>query len=192
MGKYFKAATNVVGLPTKMVFIDKSGQGHLLPTLTPKKHTIASHYGHPAIVLNNKRGNLVKVVQKGEYTSNYLEDKVKKTRVRKTAADKEKAIADKEAKRAAREQKKAEREALKAEKQANKAAAKEAKKAEREAKKAEARLGKMAQLDPVKVYNQRKKKVNKKIAATAMADDMFNSLLATALPKPKRGRPKKK
>ena len=68
MSKYFKAATNKLGVPKKMVFVDKKGETHLLPTLTEKKH-LATHYGQTAIITdyNPKNGNLIKV-SKGEYT----------------------------------------------------------------------------------------------------------------------------
>ncbi len=73
---YFQAGTNIVGLPKKMVFIDKSGDPHLFDSLTPKHH-IASHYGTSAIerAYNTTPGNLLKIT-KGTYT-NY-KDKVKK------------------------------------------------------------------------------------------------------------------
>ena len=76
MVRYFQAGTNIVGLPKQMVFLDKKGTSHLLPSLTPKHH-IASHYGHSAIetAYNNKAGNLLKIT-KGTYT-NY-KTKVKK------------------------------------------------------------------------------------------------------------------
>lgn len=76
MPKYFKAGTNIVGLPQKMVFIDKSGGAHLYPSLTPKHH-LATHYGVSAIetAYNTKPGNLLKITR-GQY-ENY-KDKVKK------------------------------------------------------------------------------------------------------------------
>ena len=72
---YFKAGTNIVGVPKEMVFYDKKEHPHLLNTLTPKHH-LASHYGTSAIELTTKRGNLVKTISKGEYV-NY-QKKVKK------------------------------------------------------------------------------------------------------------------
>lgn len=68
MVRYYKAGTNIVGLPKEMVFIDKSNNPHLFPSLTPKKH-IAIHYGHSAIetAYNPRGGNLLKIT-KGEYT----------------------------------------------------------------------------------------------------------------------------
>ena len=63
---YFKAGTNIVGVPKEMVFIDKKNQPHLLNTLTPKNH-LATHYGTSAVGLTTKRGNLVRTVSKGEY-----------------------------------------------------------------------------------------------------------------------------
>ena len=167
MPKYFKASTNVVGIPNKMVFVDKSGQGHLLPTLTPKKHTIASHYGVPAVLVDNKRGNLVKVIQKGEYTTDYIEEKIKKARVRKTAAEREQMKAEKEAKRAERERKKAEKEQKKAERDAKKAE-KIAKKAEKDSKKAE-KLKKQ--------YKKNKPNLSNKLAASGMADSMLGEFV---------------
>ncbi len=57
MVRYFQAGTNTVGLPQKMVFVDKSGTPHLYPSFTPKHH-IASHYGTSAIETNcTKEGN---------------------------------------------------------------------------------------------------------------------------------------
>lgn len=72
---YFKAGTNIVGVPKEMVFYDKKDQPHLLNTLTPKHH-LASHYGTSAIELTTKKGNLIKTVTKGEYVD--LKKKVKK------------------------------------------------------------------------------------------------------------------
>ena len=91
MPKYFKAATNIVGVPQKMVFVDKQGEPHLLPSLTPKKH-IASNYGQSAILTdyNTKPGNLIKV-SKGEYT-NYNE-KIKNLKKAKLIKDEKKAAA---------------------------------------------------------------------------------------------------
>jgi hypothetical protein len=91
MPKYFKAATNIVGVPQKMVFVDKQGEPHLLPSLTPKKH-IASNYGQSAILTdyNTKPGNLIKV-SKGEYT-NYNE-KIKNLKKEKLIKDEKKAAA---------------------------------------------------------------------------------------------------
>ena len=83
MPKYFKAATNKLGVPKKMVFVDKKGETHLLPTLTEKKH-LATHYGQTAIITdyNPKNGNLIKV-SKGEYT----DFKEKKKKQEKAAKD---------------------------------------------------------------------------------------------------------
>ena len=68
MVKYFQAGTNIVGLPKEMVFIDKSNNPHLYPSLTPKHH-IATHYGHSAIetAYNPRGGNLLKITR-GQYT----------------------------------------------------------------------------------------------------------------------------
>jgi hypothetical protein len=67
MVRYFKAGTNVVGLPKEMIFIDKSGSPHLYPSLTPQNH-IAKHYGTSAVKTsyNAKPGNLLKIT-KGSY-----------------------------------------------------------------------------------------------------------------------------
>jgi len=73
--RYYKAGTNVVGIPKEMVFYDKNEHPHLLDTLTPKHH-LASHYGTNAIELTTKKGNIVKTISKGEYV-NY-QKKVKK------------------------------------------------------------------------------------------------------------------
>ncbi len=83
MPRYFKAATNIVRVPEKMVFVDPKGEPHLLPSLTKKKN-IAKHYGQAAVLTdyNTKPGNILKV-SKGQY-ENY-KDKVKK---QKTAAKK--------------------------------------------------------------------------------------------------------
>jgi hypothetical protein len=186
MPKYFKAATNKIGLPNKMVFVDKQGEPHLLPSLTKNKH-IASHYGQSAILTdyNTKPGNLIKV-SKGEYT-NY-NDKVKNLKKAKLIKDEKKAaakLAEKEKKLAEKEMKKAQR---------------EQKKAEREQKKAD-RLAVKAEKDKIKaekiVMKKTKDKTDlvTKLNATVMANDMYNDLLPAAmasLPKAKRGRPKKK
>ena len=76
MPKFFKAATNIVKVPKKMIFLDKKGQSHLYDTLTPKHH-LSNHYGQSAVITdyNSKNGNLLKV-SKGEYTQ--YTDKVKK------------------------------------------------------------------------------------------------------------------
>ncbi len=79
---YFKAGTNIVGVPKEMVFIDKKNQPHLLNTLTPKNH-LATHYGTSAVGLTTKRGNLVRTVSKGEYV-----DYKKKVAKQKTAVKK--------------------------------------------------------------------------------------------------------
>ena len=91
MPRYFKAATNIVGVPQKMVFVDGKGEPHLLPSLTKNKH-LASHYGQSAILsdYNTKPGNLIKV-SKGEYT-NY-NDKVKKSQKAKLAQKEKKTAA---------------------------------------------------------------------------------------------------
>jgi 23S rRNA maturation mini-RNase III len=79
---YFKAGTNIVGVPKEMVFVDKKNHPHLLNTLTPKNH-LATHYGTSAIGLTTKRGNLVRTVSKGQYT-----DYKKKVAKQKTAVKK--------------------------------------------------------------------------------------------------------
>jgi hypothetical protein len=178
MPKYFKAATNIVGVLQKMVFVDKQGEPHLLPSLTPKKH-IASHYGQSAILTdyNTKPGNLIKV-SKGEYT-NYNEKikNLKKAKLikdeKKAAAklaEKEKKAADRLAKKAVLEQKKADRLAVKAEKDKIKAEKKVMKK------------------------TRGKTDLVTKLNATVMANDMYNEILPAAMASVtrKRGRPKKK
>jgi hypothetical protein len=70
MVKYLKAGASVLNVPEKVVFTDKKGKDHLLPTLSKKEHHIASHYGLPAITtvanvksirtVRVKRGDLVK------------------------------------------------------------------------------------------------------------------------------------
>jgi hypothetical protein len=49
MVRLFEAGTNVIDVPQKMIFTDKKGKTHILPTLTGKKHIISSHYGKKAI-----------------------------------------------------------------------------------------------------------------------------------------------
>ena len=186
MSKYFKAATNIVGVPKQMVFVDKKGEPHLFPTLTKNKH-LASHYGQSAILTdyNTKPGNLIKV-SKGEYT-NY-NDKVKKSQQAKLAQKEKKAaakLAEKEKKAAAKEMKRAQQ---------------EQKKAEREQKKAD-RLVVKAEKDKIKAEKAAMKKTKDKkdlvtkLNAVVMANDIYNDLLPAAMasvPKGKRGRPKKK
>jgi membrane protein involved in colicin uptake len=186
MPKYFKAATNIVGVPQKMVFVDKKGEPHLLPSLTKNKH-IASHYGQSAVLTdyNAKPGNLIKV-SKGEYTK--YNDKVKKSQQAKLVknekkaaaklAEKEKKIAEKEMKKAEREKKKADRLAVKADRLAVKA--------EKDKLKAEKMVMKKT---------KGKTDLVTKLNAVVMANDMYNDLLPGALaslPKRGRGRPKKK
>lgn len=79
---YFKAGTNIVGVPKEMVFYDKNDNPHLLKTLTPKNH-IATHYGTSAIEFTNKKGNLVKTVTKGEYINYQKKVKKQKEAVKK-------------------------------------------------------------------------------------------------------------
>jgi hypothetical protein len=76
MVRYFQAGTNIVGLPKKMVFIDKENKPHLLNTLTKKRH-IANHYGASAIetTYNPTAGNLLKITR-GTYAD--YNNKVKK------------------------------------------------------------------------------------------------------------------
>jgi hypothetical protein len=129
MPKYFRAGTNVLGLPAEMVFIDKKNKEHLLNTLT-KKHHIASHYGVNAIDLIN-RGNTVRLAKKGEY-ADFTDVKLKARNMKKYAQ-----IQKKDAKKRETEARKIEKEAMKQEKMAQKEAKKQAKLLEREAKKAE-------------------------------------------------------
>ena len=186
MPKYFKAATNIVGVPQKMVFVDKKGEPHLLPSLTKNKH-IASHYGQSAVLTdyNTKPGNLIKV-SKGEYT-NY-KDKIKKSQQAKLAQKEKKAAA----KSAEKEKKAAEKEMKKAQK--------EQKKADKLAKKAD-RLAAKAEKDKIKAEKMAIKKTKDKtdlatkLNAVVMANDIYNDILPGAmasLPKRGRGRPKKK
>ena len=87
--RYFNAGTNIIGVPKKMVFYDNSDEPHLLNTLTRKNH-IASHYGHNALEFENKNGNIIKTITKGEYV-NY---KKKVNKQNKAVKQAEKAIVD--------------------------------------------------------------------------------------------------
>lgn len=86
MVRYFQAGTNIVGLPKEMVFIDKSNNPHLYPSLTPKHH-IATHYGHSAIetAYNPKGGNLLKITR-GQYTD-YAKKVKKQSKAAKALAN---------------------------------------------------------------------------------------------------------
>ena len=86
MVKYFQAGTNIVGLPKEMVFIDKSNNPHLYPSLTPKHH-IATHYGHSAIetAYNPRGGNLLKITR-GQYTD-YAKKVKKQSKAAKALAN---------------------------------------------------------------------------------------------------------
>jgi predicted RNase H-like nuclease (RuvC/YqgF family) len=176
MPKYFKAGTNIVGVPKKMVFVDSKGEGHLFPTLTAKKH-IASHYGQNAVITDYvKSGNLLKL-SKGEYIKHT--EKIKKAKSKKMSAEME-------AKKAQQEQKRLEREAKKVEKEKKKAE-RDAKKAERDAKKAERDAKKMV------IKEKNTADLKNKLTASVIANDMYHEALGSALatlPKGKRGRPK--
>lgn len=194
MVKLNLAGSTIIGLPKEMVFLDEKKKGHIYPTLTPKNH-LASHYGIPAIVLENKKGYTVGTVKKSMFTDSSNTNivnavkkaraKTEKARTRKTAAEREQMKADKEAKKAERLKKKADNEAKKAER--------EAKKAEKEKMKAE-RVAKTAAKNKAK-YDKYQPNLVNKINASVMANDMFDNLLPGAmasLPQAKRGRPKKK
>lgn len=185
MPKYFKAATNTVKVPKKMVFLDSKGQTHLYDTLTPKHH-IASHYGQSAIITdyNTKPGNLLKV-SKGEYTkytekvkkqkkaakdlvqaTNAVETAVKKMRgrPRKNPND----TTPKKSRNPLTEEQKKERAAKRAMTLANKALSKQ------------------------NMLKQDKTDLITKLNASVMANDIFNDLLPAAIasiPNKKRGRP---
>ena len=76
MVQYLQASTNIVRLPKKMIFVDKKGQQHLYPSLTPSHH-IASHYGQLALgPAYNKRLKDGITLEQGKYTT--YNNKVKK------------------------------------------------------------------------------------------------------------------
>jgi hypothetical protein len=77
MVRYLQAGASTVCLPKEMVFIDKSGRPHLIPSLTAKHHITASHYGKSAVEIayNSKPCNLLKI-KKG--TLSFYTEKVKK------------------------------------------------------------------------------------------------------------------
>jgi hypothetical protein len=67
MVRLFEAGTNVIDVPQKMMFRDKKGKTHILPTLTGKKHIISSHYGLKAIapIYHISSGKNILKVHKG-------------------------------------------------------------------------------------------------------------------------------
>lgn len=76
MVQYLQASTNIVRLPKKMIFVDKKGQQHLYPSLTPSHH-IASHYGQLALgPAYNKRLKDGITLEQGKYAT--YNNKVKK------------------------------------------------------------------------------------------------------------------
>jgi len=76
MVQYLQASTNIVRLPKKMIFVDKKGNQHLYPSLTPSHH-IASHYGQLALgPAYNKRLKDGITLEQGQYTT--YKNKVKK------------------------------------------------------------------------------------------------------------------
>jgi hypothetical protein len=76
MVQYLQASTNIVRLPKKMIFVDKKGNQHLFPSLTPSHH-IASHYGQLALgPAYNKRLKDGITLEQGQYTT--YKNKVKK------------------------------------------------------------------------------------------------------------------
>jgi hypothetical protein len=191
MPKYFKAGTNIVGLPKKMVFIDKSGGAHLYPSLTPKNH-LATHYGTSAIetAYNTKPGNLLKVT-KGQY-ENY-KDKVKKQKkaakkLVKASADV--AVAEKKMRGRPRKNPAAPVVAVVGAAPKVRRPRTEEQKKESAAKRAMTIANKkMALLNT----GSNKTDLVTKLNASVIANDMFNELLPAALatlPKAKRGRPK--
>lgn len=182
MPKYFKAATNTIGVPQKMVFVDKKGEPHLLPTLTKNKH-IASHYGQSAVLAdyNPKNGNLIKVT-KGEYTD-YKEKKKKQEKAAKDLVNATVAVETAAKKLRGRPRKNPD--APPAEKKARTPLTEEQKK-QRAAKRAITMANKaLANIKDLEV----------KMDAVSMGNDMVDNLLSAAIasvPKGKRGRPKKK
>lgn len=69
MVQYLQASTNIVRLPKKMIFVDKKGQQHLYPSLTPSHH-IASHYGQLALgPAYNKRLKDGITLEQGQYAT---------------------------------------------------------------------------------------------------------------------------
>jgi hypothetical protein len=155
--RYLEYGSAKLQLPKFMVGMDKKGQAHLYPSLTPKGH-LSVHGGVDAIGLETKtRGAHIKAV-KGTL-ANYTEKvkKVaKKTAKAKTAiaevasAQAELAVAAHQVKTRGRkklteEEKQRRAELRKQEKKAKKEAEKQAKKAEKEAEKQAKKAEKQAQ-----------------------------------------------